>query len=226
MQIRPKYIARIGERVQLLSSNRNIVPDVMVVREPTATYSTGATAELIADEPRTYAALDDTRRVPYLEIVETATGEVITLIEVLSPANKVGQEREKYISKQKELLETDVHLVEIDLLGYGRNSVLARQFNITEPENWRYIIDVSRAKQRMKLEVYAFTLKDRLPRISVPLKQPDKDVVLDLPAVFTRCYEMGGYDLITNYDELPDTTLSDEERAWVKQILAGTQASR
>ncbi len=220
MQIRPKYIARIGERVQLLNSDRSIVPDVMIVREPTETYSAAVPmAELIADEPYTYIALDDTRRVPYLEIAEAATGEVVTLIEVLSPANKVGNEREKYIRKQSELLQTNVNFIEIDLIGYGRSTVLARQYNITEPENWRYIVNVSRAEQRVKLEVYAFSLKQRLPRISVPLRHPDKDVVLDLPSIFRRCYEIGGYDLIVDYHEPPETTLSEEETKWVKQLL-------
>lgn len=217
LQIRPKYIARIGERVQLLSAQRNMVPDVLIVREPTATYATSA--ELVADQPITLTTLDDTQRVPYLEILDTVSGDVVTMIELLSPANKEGNEREKYLRKQRELLATDVHFVEIDLLGYGRNTVLARQFVIQEPVNWRYIINVSRAKQRDKLEIYPFSLQQRLPRVGIPLQHPDPDAVLDLPAIFTRSYEVGGYDLLVGYNELPETQLSEKEANWVRQHL-------
>lgn len=60
----------------------------------------------MADEPQTLEFLDEERRVPYLEIIYRETGDVVTLIEVLSPVNKVGYGHEQYIQKQDNLLNS------------------------------------------------------------------------------------------------------------------------
>lgn len=219
-QIRPKYIARIGERIQLAAVGHSYVPDVLLVhplREPAPTITEAGT--LVADEPQTIAYLDEERHVPYIEIISHETGDVVTLIEVLSPANKVGDGRNQYLQKQSELLDTAVNLVEIDLLGYGKDTVLARNAVITEPSGWRYLINISRAQRRRELEVYAVPLPQRLPRCRIPLRPPDPDAVLDLPAVFSRCYDVGGYDLLIDYSQPPAVPLRDEEAAWLANLL-------
>ena len=43
----------------------------------------------------------------------------------------------------------------------------------------------------------------------------DADVVLDLPGVFSRCYDVGGYDLLVDYALEPPVALSDEEMQWL-----------
>jgi hypothetical protein len=221
-QIRPKYIARIGERIQLAEIPHRYIPDVLLVqafREPAPTLDIGGT--LVADEPQIITFFDDERHVPYIEIIYRDTGDVVTLIGVLSPANKVGDGRDQYLQKQAELLDTQANLVEIDLLGYGKNTVLARNALITEPADWRYLINISRAERRWDnaLEIYAIPLRERLPRCRIPLRPPDPDAVLDLPAVFTRCYEVGGYDLLIDYTQLPPVSLSDSEKEWVANLL-------
>lgn len=90
---------------------------------------------------------------------------------------------------------------------------------MTRPADWRYIISTSRPHQRHKLEVYPISLKDRLPQCPIPLRQGDEDVVLDLAAVFTRCYEVGGYDLLINYQQNPPVSLNKAEEAWLVDLL-------
>lgn len=126
-QIRPKYVARIGERVQLATVGHSYVPDVLLVhtmREPAPTLATAVS--LTADEPQLITTLDEAYREPFIEIVARETGDVVTLIELLSPANKMGDGRDQYIQKQNDLLATAVNLVEIDLLGYGKETVLVQ----------------------------------------------------------------------------------------------------
>ena len=142
----------------------------------------------------------------------------MTLIEVLSPANKVGAGREKYIQKQDDLLKTQVNLVEIDLLS-GPTATLARALAIKSPADWRYLVTISRPHQRSRLELYAIPLRDRLPRCRIPLRRADPDVVLDLPAVFTRCYDVGGYDLLIDYQQMPPVALSKAEEEWLTTLL-------
>ncbi|MCL4261578.1 MAG: DUF4058 family protein [Anaerolineae bacterium] len=216
--IRPKYVASIGERIQLAGMQHTYVPDVFLahrLHEPAPTLAVAGMVE--ADEPQT--AFDEERHVPYLEIIYRETGEVVTVIELLSPANKVGDGREQYLQKQTELLHTEVNLVEIDLLGYGQPTVLARNAIITEPADWRYLINISRAGRRNELEFYAVPLRERLPRCRIPLRLPDPDAVLDLPAVFTRCYDAGGYDLLIDYSQPPSTPLRETEAAWLNNLL-------
>ena len=56
----------------------------------------------------------------YLEIREAQTGQVVTAIEVLSPTNKrTGEGREKYLRKRQQVLASQTHLVEIDLIRAG-----------------------------------------------------------------------------------------------------------
>ncbi len=60
----------------------------------------------------------------WLEIRDRG-GRIVTVIEVLSPANKrEGQGRESYLAKQRDYLASSANLVEIDLLRGGRWSCL------------------------------------------------------------------------------------------------------
>lgn len=219
-QLRPKYIAQIGERIQVAGSN--YIPDIYLkhtLREPAPVLAHSGV--LVADEPLIINALDDQRHIPYIEIIARDTGEVVTLIEILSPTNKEGKGREQYLNKREELLDTEANLVEIDLLGYGEQTILPDYIHIVEPADWRYLISISRAERRWEnaLEIYAIPLRERLPRCRIPLRPPDPDAVLDLPSVFTRCYDAGGYDLLIDYSQPPPVPLSDAEKEWAASLL-------
>ncbi len=218
-QVRPKYIARINERIELAGLGHGYIPDVMVVEPPRAPLSTQVQPGLlVADEPQTIGFLEEERHVPYLEIIYRETGDVVTLLEVLSPANKVGEGRAQYIQKQNDVLNSHTNLVEIDLLS-GPTTTLARAFEINSPPDWRYNVSISRPHRRHQLEIYAIPLKERLPRCRIPLRRADPDVVLDLPAVFTRCYDAGSYDLIIDYSLAPAVALNNAEADWLMARL-------
>ena len=55
----------------------------------------------------------------------------------------------------------------------------------------------------------------------VPLREPDPDVMLDLQATFTRCYDNGGYTDFVDYEQPPPTSLSPEEATWLESLLQG-----
>src|SRR5438093_5157102 len=65
--------------------------------------------------------IDDPATEGYIEIIDASSGgRVVTVIEVLSPANKVaGDGQEKYLQKRQELRDAKVSLVEIDLIRAG-----------------------------------------------------------------------------------------------------------
>ena len=62
----------------------------------------------------------DSEALSFLEIRDRDTNELITVIELLSPANKyAGPDREQYLAKARQLQRSWVHFVEIDLLRGG-----------------------------------------------------------------------------------------------------------
>jgi len=220
-QLRPKYIARIGERVELSSLRPAYTPDVLLIRSAPASYGEAvAEGPLVADEPTTIGLLEEERRVPFLEIIHHPSGEVVTLIEVLSPANKSGEGRERYLRKQDDIRNSQANLVEIDLLGEGPPMTLARLGHIDEPADWRYIVSVLRNRNDAKIEAYPVSLRQRLPRCRIPLLPEDDDAILDLPAVFTRCYDIGSYDLLIDYSQPPTVELSPKDEAWRITLLS------
>ncbi|MEM7127695.1 MAG: DUF4058 family protein [Chloroflexota bacterium] len=217
----PKYMAHINERVEIAGVGSSYVPDVMVVKQGDELRSEQVhPGALVADTPTILGYLEPERIVPYVEIIHRETRDVVTIIEILSPGNKVGREREKYLAKQEDVVRSYTNLVEIDLLSYGRDTTLARSLHDDKLDDWRYTISVSRANRRTRIELYSLALTDRLPRPSIPLRAADPDIVLDLPAIFNRCYDSGRYDLMVDYDQPPSVMLSQEESEWVEQHLS------
>ena len=226
-RIRPNYNARIGERLYVVDSLRDIYPDVALVRRPApepvlaGVGSAAAVAPIVADEPWTVTIATVEYREPFIEIIHTAGGQVVTVIEILSPANKTpGKGHELYRQKQDEVLGSQAHLVEIDLLSQGLPAIAWPESGFDRLPPYRYLISVNRASARDRFELYPILLAQRLPRCRIPLRAPDPDVVLDLPAIFNRCYDNGGYADFIDYQQQPPVPLSEAERAWLAETLA------
>ncbi|MEW5986494.1 MAG: DUF4058 family protein [Chloroflexota bacterium] len=230
-QVRPEYHARIGERVYVVGTPlRNIYPDVTLLRRPPlerVPVAPGGAALLEpavdeADEPYEIMLPPVEHREPFIEIIHTAGGEVVTVIEVLSPSNKtIGEGHDLYLEKQREVLDSRAHLVEIDLLGQGLHTVAAPLAGLADLPPWRYLVCLGRAGRPRRMQAYPIPLSRRLPRIRVPLREPDPDVVLDLQAIFNLCYDNGGYDDFVNYRRPPTTALSAHEQSWLQSHLQG-----
>jgi hypothetical protein len=224
-QIRPRYRARIEERLYVVQSSRSIYPDVTVVQHTLREQAVAEIApppikatDLPADTPFTLVLSDDEFREPFVEIIHPDSGQIVTVIEVLSPANKTpGPSRELYRQKQDEVLHSEAHLVEIDLLSQGEHTIALPADRLSRLPPHRYLVSVCRGPGHMTFELYPVPLDKRLPRCRIPLDAPDPDVVLDLPAIFTRCYDNGGYADFIDYQQTPPVPLSDEEQTWVAE---------
>ena len=192
------------------------------VREPTPMSIVATATETVvveADTPVRVAVTPTEYREPFVEIVHTAGDEVVTVIELLSPANKSpGEGYRLYRRKQGEVLNSAAHLIEIDLLSEGLPTVAITEEVRADLEPHRYLVCVNRKPERYQFELYPVPLQRRLPRIGVPLREPDPDVVLDLQAVFVRCYNTGGYADFVDYRQPPPVSLADEESAWIEEL--------
>ncbi len=130
-----------------------------------------------------------------------------------------GEGHRLYRRKQREVLDSPVHLVEIDLLSEGLPTVAITEEVRASLEPHRYLVCVNRKPERYQFELYPVPLQRRLSRIGVPLRESDSDVVLDLQAVFARCYDNGGYADFIDYRQSLPVSLYDKELAWMEELL-------
>ncbi len=156
----------------------------------------------------------------FIEIIDIKSGRrVVTVIEILSPSNKIpGPGRDLYLKKQNELRAGSVSLVEIDLLRSG-NRVMCAPFELI-PEGHRtpYAACVRRGWKPLEIEYYRLPLRERLPAFGIPLRETDPDAPLDLQAVVDQCYELAVYDDI-DYREDPDPPLIGDDARWADALL-------
>src|SRR5439155_12444334 len=74
---------------------------------------------------------------------------VVTVVELLSPANKTpGPGRTAYLTKQWQVLESECHLLEIDLLRGGRHTLAVPEAHARALGAHDYLICLSRWPHR------------------------------------------------------------------------------
>jgi hypothetical protein len=155
----------------------------------------------------------EVQRESSLQIHDRRDRRVVTVIELLSPANKTpGADHDAYVGKRRSLLATRTHLVEIDLRRGG-----ARPY---PPELLAcdYYVLVSRSEARPRLGIWPISLRERLPVVPIPLVAPDPDIALDLQAVLHHVYDLAGYAKYI-YRETPQPPLTPNDAAWARQFV-------
>lgn len=214
--------ARMEERVyvEFDEPQRSMYPDVRVVESGrTGTATTSATGAATA-EPVVIHMPTEPLTESFIEIVDVASGHrLVTVIEVLSPANKSSSRgRRLYRRKQRELRKGKVSLVEIDLLRAGRRVLMAPTAIIPRSHRSQYQVCVRRGWKVLEVEVYRVALREPLPTIRIPLRPDDADVPLNLQALIEECYRKGRYDDL-DYQEPPEPPLEGEDAAWAEELL-------
>lgn len=157
----------------------------------------------------------------WVEIRDT-NSRLITVIEVLSPANKRGPGRTVYVQKQQDYLAAGVNLVEIDLLRLGQPVFLEKVISkLRKSEETRYLVAATRAARLSQMEIYYCPFRDRLPPVRVPLRVTDHDVLLELQPLIDRVYRTGRYWQISHRD-VPPPALPPADADWVQERLHQT----
>jgi hypothetical protein len=159
----------------------------------------------------------DERHEDYVEIRQRSDNRLVTLIDLVSPANKTTpQGRAAYLDKRREGRSAGANLVEIDLILQGEPTL---DYSRDGLPDWDYAVTVTRCTQPERYEIYTTTLQKRLPRFRLPLAADDRDTVLDLHTAFTRCYDQGAFLTKIDYKRDPVTNLADEDRQWLNEVL-------
>jgi hypothetical protein len=219
-------VARVEERVFVESSegeSRNIIPDVRVVERgrPREHSPLSGNGIAVAEPLIVHLDQDEPTRQGFIEIIDIKSGRrVVTVIEILSPSNKVpGAGRELYEKKQKELKDGNVSLVEIDLLRAGARVLSVPFDRIPDGHRTPYAVCVRRGWKPFEIEYYRIPLRDRLPAIAIPLRRDDRDVPLDLQALLDQCYEIGRYGIEIDYRDEPEPPLGPDDTKWADALL-------
>jgi hypothetical protein len=172
---------------------------------------TAAVADLGAPVTLTMPAVETVRE-SWLEIRDRRDRRVVTVIELLSPANKERAEhREAYLAKRNVILASPTHLVEIDLRRGGERPALPQL-----PPCDYYVL-ISRDESRPEMGFWPISLRERLPTVPVPLGGPHS-VDLDLQAVLDEAYDAAHYGNYI-YADQPPPPLSADEAAWARPFL-------
>ncbi|MBA4188581.1 MAG: hypothetical protein C0467_11325 [Planctomycetaceae bacterium] len=215
-QIRPKYIVQIETRLYIheppAEQRFRAVADLGVKPRLGSQPASGGTATIAP----AYVTLGDAveiERVQSLTVRDREGNELVTVIELLSPANKyAGPDREQYLGKRNEILRSRTHLVEIDLLRGGP------RMPPDDLPTCDYCALASRIEERPRAGVWPWRLRDPMPVVPIPLKAGDADAQLNLKAVIDHLYDVGGYEDYI-YSGLPEPRLSPDDMTWASQFL-------
>jgi hypothetical protein len=219
-QLPSHYDVRIDEQVRLVPAQGGASgpkrPDVAVVqtgsgtRAVTAAQSAGGLATI---EPVSIANVElEESRDTWLEIYYRPDDSLVSVLELLSPSNKTGPGRDQFLARRIELLRREVHVLELDLLLGGARLPLGGPLPAGD-----YFALLSRAERRPICDVYAWGLRQPLPRVPVPLRAPDADVAADLAKLFSTTYDRGGFGRRLRYSGELSLPLSAGDRAWAME---------
>jgi hypothetical protein len=223
-QVAPDFYVRGEERVYIAGVANPIEPAVFVVTcQPQSMLATVGAAHHTSYSTTSpvifqLVSWEEEVRERYLEICERGTHHIVTVIELLSPSNKVkGSPRyRQFAGKRTDVLNSDAHWLEIDLLRGGTRWELA-------PMSSDYCVMLSRVERRRAqpptTEARHFNLRAHLPTIPVPLRPPHANVTLDLQHALALVYERAGYGYSIDYTQPAEPPLAPVDTAWAQSVL-------
>lgn len=218
-RLRPRYYVSVEERVVTLGVEDlpfAARPDVAVIHR--APSSGASAAGAVAQTPGVVTVelpMPEEMREVYLEIREVDSERVITVVEVLSPTNKLtGTGRRQYEQRRLGVLGLQTHLIEIDLLRAGTPMTMLGFEGRSD-----YRILVSRAEKRPLADLFPFSVRQPIPVFRLPLQPGDEEPELDLNHLLHTLYDRAGYDLRIDYHAEPEPPLAEADAAWLDTLL-------
>lgn len=225
-RVRPRYRVAVEQRTYVdlafVGAPARLVgkPDVLVtavegeaVPDASSLGPSRRGTAVVAERP----LLDDVVE-RFLEVRVAGSGEVVTVMELLSPSNKrSGEGRRTYDAKRSRVLGTRTNLVEIDLIRAGDPMPMRLPPGVP-PGDYRIV--VSRSPTRPRADVYAFSLRDPIPAVPVPLLPDDQEPLVPLNQLLHELYDRAGYDLTVDYAGPLDPPLAPDDSVWIASRLA------
>lgn len=214
-QVRPDYVVKIDEHVfvhEVAPGSGGLVGRGDITIAATGTEIPSAVATIQAPAQVTLPAVDR-ESLSFIEIRDRDTNRVVSIIELLSPTNKyLGPDRQQYVAKRSQLLQSAIHFVEIDLLRGGTRMPM-NDLGVCD-----YCALVSRWESRPQADVWPWRLADPLPVLPIPLVAFQREAKLDLGSLLQRIYDAAGYEDYI-YRGCPEPELSPQQQQWCQGFL-------
>jgi hypothetical protein len=217
-QLRPHYVVAIEQRAFVaVTEQLSLIgePDVLAVLPSSSSPVTAPPVPVLSETPATYQVelpMPEEVKERYLEVRDRVDGEAITVIEILSPSNKIGHRR-RYLKKRSDILGSLTNLIEIDLLRAGSPLPMTG-----DTPGTHYRILVSRAWERPHAQALLFNIQQPIPDVPIPLRRRENEILLPLNQLLHEIYDDGGYDLMLDYSRPPDTPLDSVTTAWATEL--------
>ena len=188
-------------------------PDVFLVERPAPVTIANTQTKTVTPPSKVDVLYPLEIRERWLEIYDATSRDVVTVIEVLSPHNKVGRGYKEFRDKRQKVLKSQASWLEIDLLRNGN-----RPKDVIGMSD--YYVQLVRAKHRRPFETWFFDLRDDLPIVAVPLREEDGDVLLDLNEVKQMIFERARLALALDYDgEVPEPAVKPSDDNWIRKRI-------
>jgi hypothetical protein len=217
-RVAPRYYAGLERRTYLLKAD-----GLVLVGRPALAVAAAAEVPVLTPQPAATSVTVLEVEVPmpdevsenFLEIHEVKTGKLITVLELLSPVNKLHKQgREAYEWKRGDVFRSWTNLVEIDLLRAGDPMpVVGAQVQSD------YRILVSRGTQRPRAALIAFTLRQPIPAFRLPLLPGDDEPEVALNRILHALYRRARFDLRLDYTQPPIPPLAEADAAWAQELI-------
>jgi hypothetical protein len=219
-------VARAEERVAIESDEdvtRRIGPDVRVFSPSTADPAEGADGGVVIEAPYKLVVELEPVLERFIRIVDDG-GELVTVIDVLSPTNKRPPGLDAYREKRAGLLAAGVHVVEIDLVRAGDwRAVMRPEISPAEARS-AYRVTVRTSGARPGGYLFPAGIRRALPEIPIPLRAADAPLRLPLQPLLDAVYEDGRYDRTIDYARPLDPPLEPDDATWAAELLRGRAA--
>lgn len=220
-KVAPHYYVAVEQRTYIAYTDPASFlgrPDVVLVgpqRQLGIALPSGNGGAAVLERPLTLALpMPDQVIERYLEIRDSATHQVVTVIEVLSPSNKQpGEGRQQYERKRLHVLASLTNLVEIDFL----RSWEPMPLGAAPASDYRLL--VSRGWLRPEASLYPFEVTEPIPEIPIPLRAQEQEPALDLNELLHSIYDQVRYDLRIDYTAEPEPPLEPSKAEWARRLL-------
>jgi hypothetical protein len=224
-QLSEDLVARMEEKVYVEDDGKTRLrkPDVRVVELPTPWQpESGAAATAVLDEPLYLEPAGDPIRQRSVLIYDSGGHRIITAIEILSPWNKSpGKAVAAYLEKREKYINSDMNLVEIDLVRTGDWTDMIGPYSIPEHKVTTYRVTVVQPELN-GIFLYPISIRSKLPAIKIPLRPQDPPAKLNLQELIEKAYVMGRYNRI-DYSKPCSPPFIGPEKEWADEVL---QAAR
>lgn len=173
--------------------------------------------QYVSEMPLFTSVVREEHREETIEIRHRSDGRLITLIDIVSPANKTTESgRQAYLQRHRSARAEHANVTEIDLVLQGKPMFEYAPEDLPDRD---YAVVVTRATQPNRPEFYPCALQKRLPKFRLPMAADDRDTIVDLHTTFLRSFEQGSFGEQIDYARDPATTLAPENQQWLDAFL-------